>query len=748
MQTTINVIQTPSLDAADGAVERVRLAIGGMTCAGCVTRVGNALDEVEGVQRAVVNLASEQATVDLLGRRADLAGLVGAVEAAGFQATPLEAEEIKLDDGGEARRQAWLVAIAALLTLPLVGQMVTGWLGHGYTLDPWLQFVLATPVQFYFGARFYVAGYKALRARAGNMDQLVALGTSAAYGYSAYLWLSGVGGHLYLEGAAIVITLVLLGKWLEKRAKGSAAAAIRALMTQRPDHARLITDGEEREVPLAQVSVGDLLRVRPGERIAVDGRVTDGTGEVDESLLTGEARPVPKQSGDPVTAGAINLNGVLTYEATAVGADTVLSRIIRLVDGAQATRAPVEKLVDKVAAVFVPVVIAIAVVTFLVWWLGLGDLDGGVAAAITVLVIACPCALGLATPAAVMVGTGVAARHGILIRDAEALERAREMDLVLLDKTGTLTEGKPRIQRLHAVGCPEAELLAKAAAVLADSEHPLAKAVRYIAGEKNIALEAARDFVNHPGKGVAASVDGHEFLVGNEALLNDFGVSVDDAHLQDWPGLSLIHVAEVSPAKHYLGCLGAADTVRPGAGRAIARLQGQGIETIMLSGDNEAAARAVADQVGISEVIAGVQPDGKAGQVMRLRNQGRVVAMVGDGINDAPALAAAHIGIAMGGGAHVAMEAAGITLMRDEPGLIADAIDISRATARRIRQNLFWAFIYNLVALPVAALGLLNPAVAGAAMAFSSVSVISNALLLRRWKPGTDAGTEEQRHKP
>ncbi len=623
--------------------------------------------------------------------------------------------------------------------------MVGGLLGLEFRLSPVLQMALATPVQFVLGARFYGRAWKGLRAGTGNMDLLVALGTSAAFGLSVALmiWPQYGDGHLYFEAAAVIITLVLLGKWLEKRAKGSAAAAIRALMSQRPDHARLITDGVEREAPLADVAVGDLLRVRPGERIAVDGEVAEGTGEVDESLLTGEARPVPKVPGEPVTAGAINLNGVLTYKATAVGADTVLSRIIRLVDGAQATRAPVEKLVDRVAAIFVPVVIAIAAVTFLIWWLAMGDLDGGVAAAITVLVIACPCALGLATPAAVMVGTGVAARHGILIRDAEALERARAMDMVLLDKTGTLTEGKPRIQQLQAVVGDEADLLALAAAALADSEHPLAKAVRQRAGdtcasEKDVHLASAQDFTNHPGKGVQATIGGRLVVAGNADLLADYDVAAADIEgirLADWAGLSLIHVAEVSPSTIYLGCLGAADAPRAGAAAAVARLQGQGIATIMLSGDNQAAAQGVADQVGITQVIAGVRPDGKAGQVMALRNQGHVVAMVGDGINDAPALAAADIGIAMGGGAHVAMEAAGITLMRDEPGLIVDAIDISRATARRIRQNLFWAFVYNLVALPVAALGLLNPAVAGAAMAFSSVSVISNALLLRRWRP-------------
>ncbi|MDP6689988.1 MAG: heavy metal translocating P-type ATPase [Alphaproteobacteria bacterium] len=748
MQTQIQTNENASAapggapnDEAGGAVERVRLAISGMTCAGCAGRVNKALDEVPGVQTAVVNLASEQATVDLSGQQDNLARLVAAVEAAGYEATPLEAEEPGLDDTDEARRQGWLVVFSGLLTLPLVAQMVSGWLGFPISLEPWLQFLLATPVQFYFGWRFYVAGYKALRVLAGNMDQLVAMGTSAAYGYSAYLWWAAGGqpvGHLYLEGAATVITLVLLGKWLEKRAKGSAAAAIRALMAQRPDQARLLHNGAEVEVPLAAVMVGDLLRVRPGERIAVDGRVTEGQGEVDEGLLTGEARPVAKQPGARLTAGAINLNGVLTYEATAVGADTVLSRIIRLVDGAQATRAPVEQLVDRVAAVFVPVVIVIALLTFLTWWLYLGNLDGGVAAAITVLVIACPCALGLATPAAVMVGTGVAARHGILIRDAEALERARAIDLVLLDKTGTLTEGKPKVQRIQAGNGDEDSLLALAASVLANSEHPLARAVAQLAAEREIPVMAASEFVNHPGKGVEAVVAGQRLIVGNQALLDDFnltGMASDDSENGDWSGLSLIQVAALTPAPRLLGCLGAADAVRPGAARAVERLHEQHIETSILSGDNETATRRIGGQVGIENVIAGVQPDGKAGEVVRLRGQGHVVAMVGDGINDAPALAAADIGIAMGGGADVAMEAAGITLMRDEPGLIADAMAISRATARRIRQNLFWAFIYNVVALPVAAAGLLNPAVAGAAMAMSSVSVISNALLLRRWRP-------------
>ncbi len=738
MTVAVNHDEFGSSASAQGAVERVRLAIGGMTCAGCAGRVGKALEGVDGVQRAVVNLASEQATVDLVGRGAGLAGLVGAVKAAGYEATPLEAEAPSLDDDAAVRRQGWLVAISAALTLPLVAQMFAGWLGYTFNLAPSLQFVLATPVQFVIGWRFYRAGYSALRAGSGNMDQLVALGTTAAYGYSAYLWWQADGGpvgHLYLEGAATVITLVLLGKWLERRAKGSAAAAIRALMTQRPDRARLLVDGVENEVPLAEVAVGDLLRVRPGERIAVDGQVIDGEGEVDESLLTGEARPVAKQPGAALTAGAINLNGVLSYRATAVGADTVLSRIIRLVDGAQATRAPVEKLVDRVSAIFVPVVIVIAAVTFAVWWLALGDLDGGVAAAITVLVIACPCALGLATPAAVMVGTGVAARHGILIRDAEALERAREMDLVLLDKTGTLTVGKPQVQRIEAENGDETQLIALAASVLTNSEHPLARAVMRLASEQGIAAQASEGFTNHPGRGVEAVVKGRRILAGNRVLLDGFGVRVPDDTGSKWQGLSLIHLAQTSPEPQYLGRLGAADTARPGVARAVARLHDQHIQTAILSGDNEQAARGIAEDVGIETVIAGVQPDGKAGEVMGLRGQGHVVAMVGDGINDAPALAAADIGIAMGGGAHVAMEAAGITLMRDEPGLIADAIDISRATARRIRQNLFWAFIYNVVALPVAALGLLNPAVAGGAMALSSVSVISNALLLRRWRP-------------
>ncbi len=716
-------------------VERVRLAISGMTCAGCAAGVSGALNAVDGVQNAVVNLASEQAIIDLrLG--GDIKALQVAVTAAGYEATPLEAGTAVDNDKSNAQRQGWLVAASALMSLPLVGQMVTGWIGYGYSLEPSIQFALATPVQFLFGWRFYMSGYRALRALSGNMDQLVALGTTAAYGYSAYSWWAGFQEHLYLEGAATVITLVLLGKFLERKAKGKAAAAIRALMTQQPHQAYLLQNGEETEVPIADVKVGDLLRVRSGERIAVDGLVTEGSGGVDESMLTGEARPVKKFEGAPVTAGAINLEGVLSYRATAVGVDTVLSRIIRLVDGAQATKAPVERLVDKVASIFVPLVMFIAAATYLTWWLGIGDLDRAFAAAITVLVIACPCALGLATPTAVMVGTGVAARNGILIRDTEALERARVMDFILLDKTGTLTTGLPRLRVIDVVNGQEKEaLIALAASILVYSNHPLAHAVTEFAADRNMPKFESKDFINYPGKGVEAKVGDRKLVLGNREFLAEHNLVADIPNEEDWAGLSLIHVAEVAPKLSYLGTLGMSDSLRPGAAKAVAQLKAQGIKAAILSGDNQAATRAVANEIGISEIIAGVQPEGKAREVVRLRNEGHVVAMVGDGINDAPALAAADIAISMGGGAHVAMEAAGITLMRDDPQLIADAIEISRAVARCIRQNLFWAFVYNIVALPVAALGLLNPAVAGAAMALSSVSVIFNALLLRRWKP-------------
>jgi Cu+-exporting ATPase len=716
-----------------------QLSISGMTCASCVARVEKALLAVPGVVRAEVNLATEKASIEGIAGVLRPADLITAVSSAGYEAE-LRTGDVERDrqiaaaEEQRLERESWRVIAAALLSAPLLLPM------FGVMLPAWLQFALATPVQFIIGARFYIGAWKALRARAGNMDLLVALGTSTAYLYSLYLMLSAAGQpmpHLYFESAAVVIVLVSIGKWLETRAKHSTSAAIRALVALRPDRARLERGGGIVEVPLGAVAIGDIVVVRPGERVPVDGVVLSGQGEVDESLITGESFPVLKSPGEQVTGGSINGTALLRVKVSAVGEQSTLARIIALVEQAQQKKAPVQRLVDHVAAVFVPVVLILALGTFLVWWLVLGEFTPGVIAAVSVLVIACPCALGLATPTALMVGTGAAARAGILIRDVEALERAHQLDTVVLDKTGTLTEGKPAVADIVTHGVSERTLLEFAAAAQQGSEHPLARAV--LARAVGFELPALEDFQSYPGRGLTARVGSQEIAIGNRRLMKDKGVAIEDTELQaarlETRGKTVMWVAALGPSVRLLGMIAVADPVKPTAEAAVQRLHDAGIETVLLTGDNERTAAALAAQVGIKRVLAGVLPEGKAEEVQRLQSQGKHVAMVGDGINDAPALAAADTGIAMGTGADVAMQTAGITLMRGDPLLIADAIAISRATYVKIRQGLFWAFIYNVLGLPAAALGFLSPMLAGAAMALSSVSVVSNALLLRRWRP-------------
>lgn len=726
---------------AEAAAERVhlegrQLSISNMSCASCAGRVEKALLAVPGVVRAEVNLATEKASIEGIAGVLRPADLVTAVNNAGYGAELLTGDverdhQIATAEEQRLERENWRVIAAALLSAPLLLPM------FGVMPPAWLQFALATPVQFIIGARFYVGAWKALRARAGNMDLLVVLGTSTAYFYSLYLMLSAAGQpmpHLYFESAAVVIALISVGKWLETRARHSTSAAIRALVALRPDRARLERRGEFVEVALGAVAVGDIVVVRPGERVPVDGVVLSGQGEVDESLITGESLPVLKASGEHVTGGSINGTALLRVKVSAVGEHSTLARIIALVEQAQQKKAPVQRLVDRVAAVFVPVVLVLALATFLVWWLFLGEFTAGVIAAVSVLVIACPCALGLATPTALMVGTGAAARAGILIRDVEALERAHRLDTVVLDKTGTLTEGKPAVTDIVTHGVSERMLLEFAAAAQQGSEHPLARAV--IARAVGFELPALEDFQSYSGRGLTAQVGGQEIAIGNRRFMKDKGVSIEDTDLQaarlEAHGKTVMWVAA---SVRLLGMIAVADPVKPTARAAVQRLHDAGIETVLLTGDNERTAAALAAQVGIERVLAGVLPEGKTVEVQRLQSQGKHVAMVGDGINDAPALAAADIGIAMGTGADVAMQTAGITLMRGDPLLIADAIAISRATYVKIRQGLFWAFIYNVLGLPAAALGFLSPMLAGAAMALSSVSVVSNALLLRRWRP-------------
>ncbi|HEY0857627.1 MAG TPA: copper-translocating P-type ATPase, partial [Albitalea sp.] len=566
-------------------------------------------------------------------------------------------------------------------------------------------------------------------------------GTSAAYGLSVFQLLRhGEHGmpHLYFEASAVVITLVLLGKWLEARAKHQTSEAIRALNALRPDTARVRRDGREQELPIAQVRSGDTVVVRPGERIPVDGVVLEGASQVDESLITGESLPVSKHEADHVTGGSVNAEGLLVLRTTAVGAESTLARIVRLVESAQAKKAPIQRLVDRVSAVFVPVVIAIAAATLLGWGLASGDWEAAILNAVAVLVIACPCALGLATPTAIMAGTGVAARRGILIKDAEALELAHGVTVVAFDKTGTLTEGKPALVAAEAADADDRALIASSAAIQSGSEHPLARAVMAAAERDGIDAAPATQVKAVPGRGMSALVEGRELRLGSSRFMRELGIELAPlaarAAALESAGRTVSWLAEVGAQPRLLGLLAFGDTVKPSAAEAVRSLHAQGVRSVLVTGDNRGSAAAVAQQLGIDDVRAEVLPEHKAAIVGELKAGGQRVAMVGDGINDAPALAAADVGIAMSTGTDVAMHAAGVTLMRGDPALVADAIDISRRTYAKIRQNLFWAFIYNLIGVPLAAFGLLNPVLAGAAMALSSVSVVSNALLLRRWK--------------
>jgi Cu+-exporting ATPase len=620
--------------------------------------------------------------------------------------------------------------------------------GASWMLPGWLQLALATPVQFWLGARFYRAGWKALRAFSGNMDLLVALGTSAAYGLSLYLLIAhGDGmGHLYFESSAMVITLVLLGKWLEGRAKRQATDAIRALESLRTTEAIVRRDGADVRVPVEQLRVGDVLVVRPGERVPADGQVIEGSSHLDESLLTGESLPVAKRAGDKVTGGAVNGEGVLLVRASAVGADSMLSHIIKLVEDAQAVKAPIQRLVDKVSAVFVPVVLLVSLVTLLGWGLATGDWQQALLNAVAVQVIACPCALGLATPTSIMVGTGTAARHGILIKDAEALEVAHSVGLVVFDKTGTLTEGKPEVVAVE--GDDPQRVLQLASSVQQYSDHPLAKAVMQAARERGLVVPAASGASALAGRGVQASVEGRDLYLGNLRLMQELAAStaalLAKAKAHEEAGRTVSWLASGQNGEVRVeGLLAFGDRVKPTARAAVQRLAGMGVGVMMLTGDNQGSARSVAGALGIRDFVAEVLPGDKARVVSEAMARGKKVAMVGDGINDAPALAAADVGIALASGTDVAMHTAGITLMRGDPALVADAIEISHRTYRKIRQNLGWAFVYNVVGIPLAAFGMLNPVVAGAAMALSSVSVVSNSLLLRRWKPAPAAEQEQ-----
>ncbi|KAB8033534.1 heavy metal translocating P-type ATPase [Fluviispira multicolorata] len=726
----------------------IELNIEGMNCASCVNHVEKAIKSVPGIIDASVNLATEKALISLH-KNVKKTTIISAVEKAGYKASSVEinTNENSRIDKLQKGNETWKVIISALISFPLVLPMLLIPFSIHWMLNAWLQLALATFIQFYFGGRFYISTWKAMRAKSANMDVLVALGTSAAYCMSVYQMIvnsmqnSGGVLHLYFESSAVIITLILFGKWLEARAKKKTSAAIRALQSLRPDIARVLRNGEEQEISIHFVKIKDIVLVKPGEKIPVDGNIIEGFTQVDESLITGESLPVDKVTGNKVTGGSINGNGFIKVTTTAIGVEGTLARIIRLVESAQAAKAPIQKLVDKVSSIFVPIILIIGLLTLLFWGIFSGNWEKAILNTVAVLIIACPCALGLATPTSIMVGTGVAAKHGILIKDAEALELAYSINIIAFDKTGTLTVGKPKLTHLLPFQISENELLKVSAALQTGSEHPLAKAILIAAKENEIQIPKITNIQALLGKGISATIEGKNYYLGSEQLLKEYNVDINKdlilaAQKFSSEGESISYLFEKDTDSCKLkGLLSFSDSLKSSAKECIASLQKLGIRTILLTGDNAGSAQSIAKQLNIDRFYSNILPEGKAAFITQIKSTNTIVAMVGDGINDAPALVAADIGIAMSTGTDAAMHASGITLLRGDPLLIPDAIDISKKTFQKIRQNLFWAFIYNIIGIPLAAMGLLNPMVAGAAMAVSSVSVISNALLLKRWKP-------------
>ncbi|WP_256815314.1 heavy metal translocating P-type ATPase [Cytobacillus sp. Bac17] len=731
--------------------EKAEFELLGMTCAACSGRIEKGLNKLPGVKQAVVNLALETGTVEYNPEQISIQDMIKKVENLGYQA------KVKMDKDQdiegyrekEIEKQKGKFIFSLILSIPLFWSMV----GHfeftsfiyvpDMFMNPWVQLALAAPIQFFIGKQFYVGAYKALKNKSANMDVLVALGTSAAFFYSLYQSILSIGSNahmveLYYETSAILITLIILGKLFEARAKGRSSEAIKKLMGLQAKTATVLREGEEIEISLEEVIAGEIIYVKPGEKVPVDGEIIEGQSALDESMLTGESVPVDKTAGDTVIGSTINKNGFLKIKATKVGKDTALSQIIKVVEEAQGSKAPIQRMADRISGIFVPIVVAIAVVTFLVWyiWVSPGNFAEALEKLIAVLVIACPCALGLATPTSIMAGSGRAAEYGVLFKGGEHLELTHEITAVVLDKTGTVTHGKPVLTDViieHNV--EEKTFLQLVGSAEKQSEHPLAEAIVKGIKDKGIMLFNPVEFEAIPGYGIKARVDGKDLLIGTRRLMDKYDVNVQSAKLDmetlEETGKTAMLVAVDGK---YAGIVAVADTIKETSRDAIKRLRKLGIEVIMITGDNKRTAQAIADEVGIDSAIAEVLPEGKAEEVKKLQNQGKIVAMVGDGINDAPALAVADIGMAIGTGTDVAMEAADITLMRGDLNSIADAILMSKKTIRNIKQNLFWAFAYNTLGIPVAAIGFLAPWLAGAAMAFSSVSVVLNALRLQRVK--------------
>ena len=724
------------------------LKISGMSCAACAARIEKGLNRYEGVKQAAVNLATEKVTVEYDSLIIKVADMIKAVEALGYKAE--RSEEANLDREKEQREKdvkklRTELIFSAVLSSPLImGMLLT--LLHidiAFLHNEYFQLIFATPIQFIIGFRFYKQAFYALKAKSANMDVLIAMGTSAAYFFSIYSAFfqpvkEGVMmKELYFESAAVIITLILLGKYLEAVAKGKTSEAIKKLMGLQAKTARVIRNDAQEDIPIEDVEVGDFVVVRPGEKVPVDGKMIEGNSSIDESMLTGESLPVEKKAGDFVIGATINKFGTFKFEATKVGKDTALSQIVKMVEDAQGSKAPIQKIADQVSGIFVPVVIGIALLTFLIWFIAVGSFTFGIVSAVAVLVIACPCALGLATPTAIMVGTGKGAENGILIKGGEHLEMAYKVNAVVLDKTGTITKGQPDVTDVIPLGqMNSSDILRLTAIAEKNSEHPLGVAI-YEKGKKYYGnLPDPDQFEAIPGRGIMAVVDGKVLYIGTRKLMQEKGINIDALEISisrleyDGKTAMLLAVNNVMEA-----IIAVADTLKESSREAIEELQKMDIEVYMITGDNKRTANAIAKQVGITNVLAEVLPENKAEEVEKLKKKGKIVAMVGDGINDAPALVTADIGMAIGTGTDVAIEAADITLMRGDLRTIPAAIRLSRKTMRKIKQNLFWAFIYNIIGIPIAALGLLNPIIAGGAMAFSSVSVVTNSLSLKRFNP-------------
>ena len=736
--------------------ERATLAVSGMTCATCALRIEKGLKNVAGVNLASVNLATEKATVEYDPKLVEEGQFEKLIKDLGYDAIQEPSQDLDTQAAvdstdrekelrqREARKLRVSFIVSASLSVPLLVAMFAGLFNIEALMflhNPVVQLALATPVQFVIGYRFYKHAYKSLRSGSPSMDVLVALGTSAAYLYSIYNGFLrslpvGQSPALYFEASAIIITLVLLGKLLEAVAKGRTSEAIKRLIGLQPKTARVLRSGEEVDIPIAEVQVGEVVLVRPGEKIPVDGEIINGSSAVDESMITGESIPAEKAAGDPVIGATINTFGAFSFKASKVGKDTVLAQIIRVVEEAQGSKPPIQRLADRVAGIFVPVVLGVAVITFLIWLLAAGNLTMGLISAVAVLVIACPCAMGLATPTAIMVGTGKGAENGILIRSGESLELAYKLNAVVLDKTGTITRGKPSVTDVVSLnGWSRADLLRVAGAAEKNSEHPLGIAVFEAARSELKGIEESTEFQTTPGKGVQAVVEGRAVLIGTRSYLREHNVSIEAVEDQvselEAAGKTVMLLSVDGTAQ---GLLAVADRVKDSSRRAIQVLKEMGLQVYMITGDNRRTAEAIGREVGVADIMADVLPERKAQAVEEIRKQGKIVAMVGDGINDAPALVTADIGMAMGTGTDIAMESADITLMNGDLMSVPIAIQLSQRTMRKIKQNLFWAFFYNIVGIPIAALGMLNPIIAGAAMAFSSVSVVSNSLSLRRFK--------------